>query len=320
MNGMLLNDLEKNNSLLTICIPTHNRPDEIKKQVNLLLPQLDERVHLVVYDNCSDTPIKSCFSENELSKFTVIRNKVNVGGDANIARCFENCKTRWLWTLSDDDFVKKDAVRIVLDRLRNNDEVVFFNFCRGVSFKSIGFDQLIEEFKDPIVFSSSFTMSSCLYDVGKLNYSLQNYYNHLSSMMGTIILVLKYVQVNKDVICEFIDETLIDSYNDQVGWDYRVYLRRTRLFLDAFNQSDYSISLDRTLYLGCHITNYFLIYNDRNLLKVSHRERWELFRFALVNQGILNAFLYCPKTVIRIFFYLLFRKDYVKSIEGLRLY
>jgi glycosyltransferase involved in cell wall biosynthesis len=320
MNGMVIINQGKLNSFLTIGIPTYNRHNEIKKQVSLLLPQLDERVELIVYDNCSDTPIITNFTEFELSKFTLIRNNVNVGGDANIARCFENCKTRWLWTLSDDDFVREDAVKIVLDRLRNNEETVFFNFCRGVSFKSKGFDQLIEEFKNPIVFSSSFTMSSCLYDVGRLNYSLQNYYNHLSSMMGTIILVLKYVQVNKDVICEFVDETLIDSYNEQVGWDYRVYLRRTRLFLDAFNQSDYNNSLNRTLFLGCHITNYYLIYNDRNLLKVSHREKWELFRFVLVNQGILNAFLFCPKTVIRVYFYLLFRKDFVKSILRFKVY
>jgi glycosyltransferase involved in cell wall biosynthesis len=313
------NNFEKDNSLLTICIPTFNRPEEIKKQVYLLLPQLDERVHLVVYDNCSDTPLNSYFTENELSKFTLIRNKVNVGADANIARCFENCETKWLWTLSDDDFVRQDAVKFIMEHLNNKSDTVFLNFCKGLSFKTKGFNELINEFKNPTVFSSSFTMSSCLYNVNKLKFSLQNYYSNLSSMMGTIILVLKYVQINEDAICEFIDESLIDSYNDQVGWDYRVYIRRTRLFIDAFyNKSRSNQDFNKTLYLGCHITNYYLIYNDRNKKKVSHGERWGLFLFSIKNQGIINSVLYCPKTIIRVFLHLIFQHKYIKALLRLK--
>jgi glycosyltransferase involved in cell wall biosynthesis len=306
------NKLQVDYPILTIGIPTYNRPEEIKKQVRLLLPQLDKRVHLIIYDNCSDIPTESYFTNDELSKFTLVRNKVNVGADANIARCFENCNTKWLWTLSDDDYVKKNSVNFVLEIINKKVDTVFLNFCKGVSFETKGFDELIQEFKSSIVFSSSFTMSSCLYNINKLQSSLQNYYNNLSSMMGTIILVLKYLQINKEGVCEFIDGSLIDSYNTEVGWDYRVYLKRSRLFLDAFNKKN-NIQFHKTLYLGYHITNYLLILYDRNKIRVSYAERWGLFLLVVKNQGIINAVLYCPKMLIRVFVHLIFQHKYLKT-------
>lgn len=292
--------------ILTIAIPTYNRPEEIQTQVRLLLPQLDGRVNLVVYDNCSEPSVKSYFSDDELKKFTLLRNRVNIGADANIARCFENCTSKWLWTLSDDDFVKISAIDILLEEINVNSEAVFLNFCKGISFKTTGFDELANEFKSSTVFSSSFTMSSCLYNMEKLQSSLQDYYNNLSSMMGTIIMVLKYVQRNANAFCKFIDETLIESYNNEVGWDYRVYIRRTRLFIEAFYDEKYSSKFNKTLFLGCHLTNYWLIDIDRNKIKVSYNERWGLFLFTIKNQGLKNSVFYCPKTVIRVFIKLIF--------------
>lgn len=286
---------------LTIAIPTYNRPDAIEKQIRLLLPQLNNQVQLIVYDNFSEPSVKSLFIEKELNQFTLIRNRVNVGGDANIARCFENCETMWLWTLSDDDFVRKDVVEYLLEKVNNNSEAVFLNFCEGHSFKTVGFKQIISKFKSGTVFTSSFTMSSCLYNMDKLQSSLFDYYSNLSSMVGTIILVLKYIQRNDDAICRFIDDTLIENFNDEVGWDYRTYVRRTRLFVEAFSDRKQNKEFNRTLFLGCYLTNYWLIANNRNQKKVSVKERWVLFLLVLKNQGFLNATRNCPRTVLHVF-------------------
>lgn len=297
-----------NQAILTIAIPTFNRPGKIQTQVRLLLPQLNSKVCLVVYDNYSDSPIKNYFSDDELSKFTLIRNRVNIGADANIAKCFENCSSKWLWTLSDDDFVRADVIKFILDILEIKSESVFLNFCKGngISFKSTGFEELVIQFKNPVVFSSSFTMSSCIYNMEKIQPSLQDYFNNLSSMMGTIILILKYVQKNQDAVCEFIDETLIESYNDQVGWDYRVYIRRTRLFIEAFYTSENKWKFNKTLFLGCHLTNYTLLSKNINKVGDKYFEIWKYFFVALDVQGFLNALLFCPKTILRLLFDLSF--------------
>ena len=53
------------NPILTIGIPTYNRPESIKKSVRALLPQLNDQVVLRVWDNCSDTPVADLFTEEE---------------------------------------------------------------------------------------------------------------------------------------------------------------------------------------------------------------------------------------------------------------
>ena len=51
--------------LLTIGIPTYNRPESIQKTVRTLLPQLNENVVLRVWDNCSVSPVSDLFTEEE---------------------------------------------------------------------------------------------------------------------------------------------------------------------------------------------------------------------------------------------------------------
>ena len=51
-NGMI------NNKILTICIPTYNRPKKLNNQLKVLLPQLNNEVKLIVRDNHSNYNIK----------------------------------------------------------------------------------------------------------------------------------------------------------------------------------------------------------------------------------------------------------------------
>ena len=114
MNGII------KNPLLSITIPTYNRPNQIIKQIKRLLPQLNEYVQVTIYDNCSLHPVHLLFSDDDKKKIYIKRNKTNIGADANIAKCFEECETKWLWVLSDDDFVADDAINKVISQILNN--------------------------------------------------------------------------------------------------------------------------------------------------------------------------------------------------------
>lgn len=303
--------------LLTIAIPTYNRPEHIQNQVRLILPQLNKDVCLVVYDNCSQNPVKDLFTENELSLFTIIRNRMNVGGDANIARCFENCTTAWLWTLSDDDYVKANAVEIALTEINQNFGAVFINFWSDPSFKTIGFEELTYKFRNARVYSNSFTMSNCAYNMSKLRDSLQDYYNNLSSMTGTIILVLKYVQKHNGAVCVFPDKSPINIYNTEVGWNYGVYIRRTKQFMDTF-KAEGKRNYNRTLFIGYNKTNYLLIVANRKESKMSYLKRWRAFRDTINNQGIFNAMFFTPQYLIYTFFYLIFQHKWLNWIVSIK--
>lgn len=120
--------------LLTIAIPTFNRPDRIRNTVSRLLPQLNSQVKVLVLDNCSPVNVKEYLQQqigsDVLNKVEVIRHRVNIGGDANFQRCFELCDTPYIWMLGDDDMVREDAVALILEELNNfkNQDLIGINF------------------------------------------------------------------------------------------------------------------------------------------------------------------------------------------------
>ena len=99
---------------LTIAIQTYNRPNELLVLLHRLLPMLDSRCKVLIVDNCSEEPVaekqRRVLGDWPRVDLTIVRNRVNVGGGANILRCFELCQTEWLWVLGDDDLPTEGAV------------------------------------------------------------------------------------------------------------------------------------------------------------------------------------------------------------------
>ena len=119
--------------LLTVAIPTFNRPDQLTRCVELLRAQTDKRFKLLILDNASSTPaalaIKAVTSDWPELDLRVIRHSINVGGDANILRCFEICETEYLWVLGDDDDPLPTAIETILSTIQANHDLLFCNFA-----------------------------------------------------------------------------------------------------------------------------------------------------------------------------------------------
>ena len=94
---------------LTIAIPTYNRNEILKANLEKLLPQVTDECNVVIFDNCSDTPVKEVIEELVNTypdiNISIVRNRYNIGMTANILKCFEQCSDTWLWILGDDDEV-----------------------------------------------------------------------------------------------------------------------------------------------------------------------------------------------------------------------
>ncbi|MDN3582819.1 glycosyltransferase family 2 protein [Mucilaginibacter flavus] len=119
---------------LTIAIPTYNRPDKVLNTVKTLLSLINDETCILVLDNCSDVVIKDYIYENvdvpNTGQLRVQRNFINLGADGNFMRCFEYCKTPYIWILADDGIVEPEAIERIFLELENNagDDVVGFNF------------------------------------------------------------------------------------------------------------------------------------------------------------------------------------------------
>ncbi len=110
--------------LLTIVIPTFNRPDHLQNLVALLLPQRDPRWKLVIVDNHSPIPVRDLVPAD----VTVLRNPVNILSAGNFPRCFEIMDTDWVWMIGDDDLVDADAIDHVLEMIGRYPEAAIINF------------------------------------------------------------------------------------------------------------------------------------------------------------------------------------------------
>lgn len=117
---------------ITFAIPTKNRIDNLKENLRALVPQLDEDCTLLIIDNCSDKPIADEIDDvipsNRLFDFEIVRNSFDIGGNGNITRCFELCRTDWLFLIGDSKKVSNNIVTTLKRYMLQFPEATLINF------------------------------------------------------------------------------------------------------------------------------------------------------------------------------------------------
>jgi len=123
--------------ILSICIPTFNRPQQLKRLLNDLAPQINDDVEILIRDD----------SDNELTKkvvdlFFKIETQKNIkyikgkkiGVDAATLFLLENARGKFIWFYGDDDQIEPGAVSYVLDILNKYPiDYIWINFSYGVN-------------------------------------------------------------------------------------------------------------------------------------------------------------------------------------------
>ena len=169
------------NNLLTITIPTYNRNDILKKNLQTLLPQTKNICDVIVIDNHSDILVEETLKEElkEYPNLSVVRNKANVGLSGNLIKCFEICETEWVWLIGDDDKTLSNAVDTVSEYITKYPNAHYINFTsdlvdrnpkliRQQDFEAIGSNEFIEKVDD---FSNVVFLSVGIYKVPRvINY------------------------------------------------------------------------------------------------------------------------------------------------------
>ncbi|MBC7490038.1 MAG: glycosyltransferase [Glaciimonas sp.] len=122
-----------NPNRLTIAIPTYNRASLLLNNLKGIAKNLPNWIHLLIVDNCSDPPVildedlKRTLSERGTT-FEIHRNDVNIGGGANILRCFEHVKTEWFLLCGDDDLLDSEQLVNLKSLTENASDKAFIKF------------------------------------------------------------------------------------------------------------------------------------------------------------------------------------------------
>ncbi|MGB3755202.1 MAG: glycosyltransferase family 2 protein [Rivularia sp. (in: cyanobacteria)] len=104
-----------NNILLSIIIPTYNRPHFLPRAVNSALQQTIEEVEVIVVDDGSDKPV----SLPEHSRLSVIRLAKNSGNAVARNVGLKAAKGQYVTYLDDDDQLLPSMAQVSLDALKN---------------------------------------------------------------------------------------------------------------------------------------------------------------------------------------------------------
>ncbi len=111
-------------TLLSICIPTYNRPEQIKTLyqtfLSRALQEYDSQIEIVVCDNSDDE--KACLNQSILGpKVHYYKNNVNIGFYGNIMKCAKLAEGQFIWFISDDDLVLWNGFQSLMEHLPHAD-------------------------------------------------------------------------------------------------------------------------------------------------------------------------------------------------------
>jgi glycosyltransferase involved in cell wall biosynthesis len=157
--------------LLTIYVPTFNRPD-IEPCLASIVSQLVDGVELIVSDNDPDGYAEQFVKQYPQVQYS--KRLKNIDGDPNVFRGVTQGSGKYVWVFGDDDTMLPGTVDALLPMLDGVDRVLHYTVKSGEV--TPGFVGLIRDYmdglKDKSVLVASTTITSTVWRRDAMNISL----------------------------------------------------------------------------------------------------------------------------------------------------
>lgn len=117
--------------LLTIAIPTYNRPEKTRRALEAIAIQYDERAEILICDDSTTNDTADVVHElQKIIPINYIKNKINLGYDKNFIQCFRKASGKFVLLMGDDDLLINGSLTHILSVLSANDNMawIFLNF------------------------------------------------------------------------------------------------------------------------------------------------------------------------------------------------
>lgn len=119
--------MNKNQPILSLCIPTYARCEILRGNLEQIQKQLDsinmDELELIVSNNCSpdntEEVVQTFIKQGMSIRYNC--NMENLGSDGNFLKCMDMAKGKYIWLLGDDDYLKEGSIAHILDCLRGKD-------------------------------------------------------------------------------------------------------------------------------------------------------------------------------------------------------
>ncbi|MBH8565024.1 glycosyltransferase family 2 protein [Nostoc sp. CENA67] len=117
-----------NEPLVSVVIPTYNRPEYLKQAIASAIQQTYQNIEIIVSDNCSPEnpqPIIESFNDKRIRFW---RQQQNIGMLANQMHAFKMAQGKYVASLHDDDMWNEDFLAKLVPPLEENPELILA-FC-----------------------------------------------------------------------------------------------------------------------------------------------------------------------------------------------
>jgi len=313
----------KSNPILSICIPTYNRLALLKKNITKILPQITKECKLIIIDNHSDynsvIELKPILDQFPNINCELIINKTNIGGNANILRCFELCETKWLYIIGDDDQLANNGIKRILEDIKKYTNFYTLNYQwfpekNWNSYRPIitlGVYDFIEKIES---ISKILFISSNVYNINVLKKFLYIGYQYQMTNAPHLSILLYALAQNKNSKVFLSQFLLVYNGYDEVPsdsqWNMINFFQNIRLLLDLpieedlgnklFIKINNSFSLKMIIYRFVNEVNQM----NSNQLLINLNKTFSYFTIYEKNWGkklilrLTKWFFHFPKIII----------------------
>lgn len=213
-----------NRTDLTIVIPTYNREKQLRNTLKQLSKNRLEDIKIILLDNDSNYNINKFKNEFKELELTIIKNKYNIGGNANIARCFEIVETEWMWLLSDDDEPIENIITQIKKDIVNIDQnTILLKYSSKINQETtnqevMGLEELINFLsrREPEErFGNLMFISSSIYRVSKLKDYILYAYQYTNAYFPQVAILLFFLDKNPEFKILFLKDKIVNLIEDR---------------------------------------------------------------------------------------------------------
>lgn len=121
-------DTKLQEPLVSVIIPTYNRPEYLKQAIASALLQTYQNIEIIVSDNCSSENPQAIIESFGDSRIRFWRQQYNVGMIANQLSAFKMARGKYVASLHDDDMWNQDFLSKLVPPLEANSQLILA-FC-----------------------------------------------------------------------------------------------------------------------------------------------------------------------------------------------
>jgi glycosyltransferase involved in cell wall biosynthesis len=188
--------------LLTIYIPTYNRCSSLLKQINNINNYNGDNFKVVINDNNSTDNYQEIIDFcKDKDNFFYQNNLTNIGAEANIVNGFlHSFNSEYIWILSDDDILQKDALQNILSILNNNNlDLLFLTHNKLQQLELLDYNQKILYEKNIKKSDGAGLISNVIYKSKFIKKSIPVGFNNIYTCFAHLAVLINALQKNAQV-------------------------------------------------------------------------------------------------------------------------